>query len=63
MDMFKKGKCLYINNLLSTNPVSYSTNFFSHENYRQHRRGLWRPQTSRWRYPNGILLWLVVQLT
>ena len=55
--------CLYINCCCTSWPhVSYSINIFSCEDSRRHNRGLTRPWTSSWRrYPNGILLWLVLR--
>jgi hypothetical protein len=64
VDMFKKGlqECLYTNHCgISWPVVSYSINFFSYKDSRKHRQGPSWPWTSRCRYPNGILLWLVVQ--
>jgi len=55
-------ECLHFNSCGTSWPlVSYSINLFGCEDPRKHIKGpkwLW---SSRWRYPNGILLWLVVQ--
>jgi len=55
-------ECRYNNHCgISWPLVTYSVNFSIYVDSRKHRRWAQWHYTSTWRYPNGILPWLVVQ--
>jgi len=53
--------CVHHCSGFSWTQVSYSSDFFSYGNSKNNRRGSWWPLNKWKRYPNGILLQLVVQ--